>query len=102
MNNKAIYLYWSGNRKILKWNKENYYELLQQFTIDEIEIMNDYLDGEGYDLKGLYETHAEYVDNVLFAYIKDWMKLLVEEDRFVEATVMFSFYSAVMSTRSLN
>ena len=102
MNNKAIYLYWSGNRKILKWNKENYYELLQQFTIDEIEIMNDYLDGEGYDLKGLYETHAEYVDNVLFAYIKDWMKLLAEEDRFVEATEMFSIYSAVMSTRSLN
>ena len=30
MNNKAIYLYWSGNRKILKWNKENYYELLNQ------------------------------------------------------------------------
>ena len=102
MNNKAIYLYWSGNRKILKWNKENYYELLQQFTIDEIEIMNDYLDGEGYDLKGLYETHAEYVDNVLFAYIKDWMKLLVEEDRFEEAKEMFSIYSAVMATRPLN
>ena len=102
MNNKAIYLYWSGNRKILKWNKENYYELLNQLTIDEIEIMNDYLFGEGHDLKGLFETHAEYVDNVLFAYIKDWRKLLAEEDRFVEATEMISIYSAVMSTRSLN
>ena len=54
MSNKAIYLYWSGNRKIMKWNKENYYELLKQLTIDEIEIMNDYLDGEGYDLKGMW------------------------------------------------
>ena len=102
MSNKAIYLYWSGNRKIMKWNKENYYELLKQLTIDEIEIMNDYLDGEGYDLKGLCETHAEYVDNVLFAYIKDWMKLLIEEDRFEEAKEMFSIYSAVMATRPLN
>ena len=100
MNNKAIYLYWSGNRKILKWNKENYYELLNQLTIDEIEIMNDYLFGEGHDLKGLFETHAEYVDNVLFDYIKDWMKLL--EDRFEEAKEMFSIYSAVMATRPLN
>ena len=102
MSKKAIYLYWSGNRKILKWNRESYHELLKQLTIDEIEIMNDYLDGEGYDLKGLCETHAEYVDNVLFTYIKDWMKLLIEEDRFEEAKEMFSIYSAVMATRSLN
>ena len=52
--------------------------------------------------KGLFETHAEYVDNVLFDYIKDWMKLLIEEDRFEEAKEMFSIYSAVMATRPLN
>ena len=102
MYNKAVYLYWSGNRKILTWNKENYYELLNQLTIEEIEIMNDYLFGEGHDLKGLFETHAEYVDNVLFDYIKDWMKLVIEEDRFEEAAEMFSIYSAVVATRNHN
>ena len=102
MSNKAIYLYWSGNRKIMKWNKENYYELLKQLTIDEIEIMNDYLDGEGYDLKGLCETHAEYVEDVLFTYIKDWLKLLIEGDSIDQAKELFAIYSAAIATRNQN
>ena len=102
MYKKVIYLPWSGNRKIMQWDRENYIDLLKQFTIDEIEIMNDYLDGEGYDVKGLSETHAEYVDSVLFTYIKDWIKLLIEEDRYKEATDLFSIYSSIMATRPLN
>lgn len=50
-------LTWSGNRKILHWDRVNFYELLAQITAEEIEVMNAYLDSEGYDIKGLNETH---------------------------------------------
>ena len=80
----------------------NFYDLLKQITHEEIEIMNAYLDSEGFDLKGLSDNHAEYVEDVLFTYIKDWMKLVIEEDRFEEAAEMFSIYSAVVATRNHN
>ena len=57
MNYTVNDLTWSGNRKILHWDRVNFYELLAQITAEEIEVMNAYLDSEGYDIKGLNESH---------------------------------------------
>ncbi len=50
-------LSWSGNRKILHWDRVSFCELLAQITAEEIEVMNAYLDSEGYDIKGLNESY---------------------------------------------
>ena len=91
-------LAWSGNKKILQWNKGSFGELLEQMTIDEIETMNDYLDSECYDVKGLSESHAEYVKAVLFTYIRDWLKLVIEADCIEEAKELFAIYCAAAAT----
>ena len=95
-------LTWSGNRKILHWDRVNFYELLAQITAEEIEVMNAYLDSEGYDIKGLNETHQAYVEDVLVTYIKDWLKLTVEVDAVDMVKDFYKIYCAVMSTRQLN
>ncbi len=94
--------YWSGDRKIQNWDRGNFYDLLKQITHEEIEIMNDYLDSEGFDLKGLNDSHAEYVEDVLFTYIKDWLKLLIEGDSIDQAKELFAIYSAAIATRNQN
>ncbi len=53
-------LSWSGNRKIQEWDKENFNDLVKQMTSREIEIMNAYLDFEGYYVKDWSESHEEY------------------------------------------
>lgn len=98
MNYKVHRTLWSGDRKILRWDRQNFYDLLKQITHEEIEIMNGYLDSEGFDLKGLNDSHGEYVQDVLFTYIKDWLKLLIEADCIGEATELFSIYSAAAAT----
>ena len=95
-------LTWSGNRKILHWDRVNFYELLAQITAEEIEVMNAYLDAEGYDIKGLNESHQAYVEDVLVTYIKDWLKLTVEVDAVDMVKDFYKIYCAVMSTRQLN
>ena len=102
MNYKVHRMLWSGDRKILHWNRVNFYDLLKQITHEEIEIMNDYLDSEGFDLKGLNDSHAEYVEDVLFTYIKDWLKLLIEGDSIDQAKELFAIYSAAIATRNQN
>ena len=93
---------WSGDRKILNWDKENFYELLNQITYEEIEIMNGYLDSEGFDVRGLSESRKEYVEQVLFTYIKDWVKLLIETDSIHEAKEVFEIYCAALASLSTN
>ena len=102
MNYTVNDLTWSGNRKILHWDRVNFYELLAQITAEEIEVMNAYLDSEGYDIKGLNETHQAYVEDVLTTYIKDWLKLTVEVDAVDMVKDFYKIYCAVMSTRQLN
>ena len=95
-------LTWSGNRKILHWDRVNFYELLAQITAEEIEVMNAYLNSEGYDIKGLNESYQAYVEDVLVTYIKDWLKLTVEVDAVDMVKDFYKIYCAVMSTRQLN
>ena len=102
MDHKVHRIFWSGDRKIWNWDRVNFYDLLKQITHDEIEIMNGYLDSEGFDLKGLNDTHAEYVEDVLFTYIKDWLRLLIEADSIDQAKELFAIYSAAMATRKHN
>ena len=102
MNYKVPRMLWSGYIKILHWNRVNFCDLLKQITHEEIEIMNDYLDSEGFDLKGLNDSHAEYVEDVLFTYIKDWLKLLIEGDSIDQAKELFAIYSAAIATRNQN
>ena len=102
MNYTVNDLTWSGNRKILHWDRVNFYELLAQITAEEIEVMNAYLDSEGYDVKGLNESHQAYVEDVLVTYIKDWLKLTVEVDAVDMVKDFYKIYCAVMSTRELN
>ena len=102
MDHKVHRIFWSGDRKIQNWDRVNFYDLLKQITHDEIEIMNGYLDSEGFDLKGLNDTHAEYVEDVLFTYIKDWLRLLIEADSIDQAKELFAIYSAAMATRKHN
>ena len=102
MNYKVHGNLWSGDRKILNWDKENFYELLNQITYEEIEIMNGYLDSEGFDVRGLSESRKEYVEQVLFTYIKDWVKLLIETDSIHEAKEVFESYCAALASLSTN
>ena len=102
MNYTVNDLTWSGNRKILHWDRVNFYELLAQITAEEIEVMNAYLNSEGYDIKGLNESYQAYVEDVLVTYIKDWLKLTVEVDAVDMVKDFYKIYCAVMSTRQLN
>ena len=95
-------LAWSGNRKILRWDRVNFCELLAQITAEEIEVMNAYLDSEGYDVKGLNESHQAYVEDVLVTYIKDWLKLTVEVDAVDMVKDFCNIYCAIMATRQPN
>ena len=98
MNYTVNDLAWSGNRKILNWDRNNFYELLKQITPGEIETMNTYLDSEGYELKGLSESYEDYIENVLITYIKDWLKLVVDEDSLAMVKDLCNIYCAVMAT----
>ena len=102
MNYTVNDLTWSGNRKILHWDRVNFYELLAQITAEEIEVMNAYLNSEGYDIKGLNESYQAYVEDVLVTYIKDWLKRTVEVDAVDMVKDFYKIYCAVMSTRQLN
>ena len=102
MNYKVHENLWSGDRKILNWDRENFYELLKHITYEEIEIMNGYLDSEGFDVRGLSESRKEYVEQVLFTYIKDWVKLLIETDSIHEAKEVFEIYCAALASLSTN
>lgn len=102
MKYKVNDLSWSGNRKILHWDRVNFYELLAQITAEEIEVMNAYLDSEGYDIKGLNENHQAYVEDVLVTYIKDWLKLTVEVDAVDMVKDFCNIYCAIMATRRPN
>ena len=102
MNYTVNDLTWSGNRKILHCDRVNFYELLAQITAEEIEVMNAYLNSEGYDIKGLNESYQAYVEDVLVTYIKDWLKLTVEVDAVDMVKDFCNIYCAIMATRRPN
>ena len=95
-------LMWSGNRKILRWDRANFFDLLGQMTAQEIEIMNAYLDSEGYDVKGLSDSQDAYREDVLITYIKDWLKLTVEVDAVDMVKDFCDIYCAIMVTQRPN
>lgn len=53
-------------------------------------------------LESWAQVNAEYVEDVLFTYIKDWLKLLIEGDSIDQAKELFAIYSASMATRNQN
>ena len=92
-------LMWSGNWKILHWDRENFSDLLGQMTDTEIDIMNAYLDSEGYDIRGLNDSQEAYREDILITYIKDWLKLTVEVDAVGMVQDLCDIYCALMVTK---
>ena len=71
-------------------------------TAQEIEIMNAYLDSEGYDIKGLSDSQEAYREDVLITYIKDWLKLTVEVDAVDMVKDFCDIFCAIMVSKYHN